>query len=115
MRTNPKQKLAKLFLILSFPFWFPRMVFWMVYEFICYQLPEWIPPKESKKSQETGSLWKDPMENGANRSSLKLVQGNPDLPHWHKLKSKGARPKLKVLVGGAQSRETLPYRVRARK
>jgi hypothetical protein len=43
MAKTSKIFFARAFLVLAFPFWFPRMVFWLIYEFLYCHIREWFP------------------------------------------------------------------------
>jgi len=47
-----KPTLARFFLILAFPLWFPRLVFWLVVEFCRVKLSEWFPGAFQNRSSE---------------------------------------------------------------
>lgn len=38
---------ARALLVLAFPFWFPRLFFWLVVEFVRYHFTDWVPKRES--------------------------------------------------------------------
>ncbi len=40
---------ARALLVLAFPFWFPRLFFWLVVEFVRYHFTDWVPKRESMR------------------------------------------------------------------
>ena len=87
--------LARLFLIISFPFWFPRLIFWFLVEFWNYQIVEWLPPTGFKKSSRKTSP-----------PSLAVIEGGKRMgpgPYSAPPVPTRKRLLLKVVDGGLQA------------
>ena len=114
MKSDRRSKLAKLFLIFSFPFWFPRMVFWMFYEFFCFQIRDWLPPQKTKPDDLLAE-GDDLSGQEPNRARFRVLPGNNRLAPWHKLRKYQSRPKLRVLFGGQPTEGNFSEKARAQK
>lgn len=45
------RRFARIFLILTFPFWFPRILFWLLVEFFQFHFSDWFPSVSSEKRE----------------------------------------------------------------
>lgn len=60
--------LARATLILAFPFWFPRLFFWLVVEFVRYHFTDWVPRRDSAGADRQEGL-------SEGRPVLTMIQG----------------------------------------
>lgn len=85
-----RESLGRILVILTFPLWFPRMLFWMVVEFFRVRMSDWSHPalEPLKISLETSlpqlSLIRGGRMAGLERSAyrprhLRVIQGGSDI------------------------------------
>jgi len=85
---------ARAILVLAFPFWFPRLFFWLVVEFVRYHFTDWVPKRDAALGDRLETI---PL--GRPHLSLLKGEGLARGPHANGLESMtGPQPTRLTLI-----------------